>query len=91
MRYNNSRNFWKIKVVNCDLNHWEETYIEIDNYKVWYWKYTWINRSYQRFDFQQSCKNAIRDMLDSISWDTYESIRWDLLELREFLDTWFRF
>lgn len=89
MKYVNSKDFGQLRVVNWDLSRWEETYIEINHRVVWYWKYTWINRSRQRFDFQMSCYHAIDDMLNTISRDTYESIKWDLWDLRCFLENWY--
>lgn len=46
------------------------------------WKYHWINRPWQRYDYESSLSDALDDLLDSISWRQYEEWKEDIDKIR---------
>jgi len=46
------------------------------------WKYHWINRPWQRYDYESSLDEAFGDLLSTISWSQYESWREDIEKIR---------
>ena len=42
------------------------------------WKYHWINRPWQRYDYESSFRHAYADLLNSISWSQYEAWKQDI-------------
>ncbi len=64
---------------------WERTYFYVNWELKACWSYTWINRSRQRFDFQMSIIDAMKNSLKNLTWKEYETIRKDLETIKEYV------
>ena len=49
--------------------------------------YSWINRPWQRYDYESSLYDAFRNLLERISWKQYEAWKWDIDKIRDALKT----
>jgi predicted ribosome quality control (RQC) complex YloA/Tae2 family protein len=47
--------------------------------------YSWINRPWQRYDYESSLDNALDNLLESISWKQYEQRLDDINKIRKAL------
>ena len=76
--------FWEFTVVNSRYRNssWTTEQSEICRNSIsnciWYWKYHWINRPWQRYDYESSFRHAYADLINSISWSQYEAWKQDI-------------
>ena len=82
--------FWRIEAVNGRYRNqsWisEITELLLDNYTtIGRWKYHWINRPRQRYDYEMALDDALDNMLDRITWRQYEELLPSINEIRKTL------
>jgi hypothetical protein len=75
----------RIKRKHYFRGRWERTYFYVNWELKACWSYTWINRSWQCFDFQSSIRNAMNYALEKLNWSEYEAIRGDLQAVKDYL------
>lgn len=83
-------NFWRIEAVNGRYRNqsWtsEITELLLDNYTtIGRWKYHWINRPRQRYDYEMALDDALDNMLDRITRKQYEELLPSINEIRKTL------
>ena len=49
--------------------------------------YSWINRPWQRYDYESSLYDAFGNLLERISWKQYEEWKEDIDKIRDALKT----
>lgn len=81
--------FWEFTAVNSWYRNASGTteVTEIFRFESRLWaigvgKYHWINRPWQRYDYESSLSDALDDLLDSISWKQYEEWKEDIDKIR---------
>ena len=90
MKIEKTRRFWRIEAVNWRYRNssWttEATELLLDGYKtIGYWTYHWINRPWQRYDYEMALDSALDSLLDRISRRQYEELLPDINEIRKTL------
>lgn len=90
MKIEKTRKFWRITAVNGWYRNasWtsEVTELLLDGYKtIGRWKYHWINRPWQRYDYEMALDSALDSLLDRIDWSLYEQLKEDIDEIRKTL------
>lgn len=90
MKTEKIRTFGRLQAVNGRYRNTsgtcECTEILLDGSRtLWLWKYHWINRPRQRYDYESSLRDALRDMLTRISRKQYEELQDDIMKIRKTL------
>lgn len=86
--------FWDFTAVNSRNRTRYSTTEKTELFKgSMYWNpvaigtYSWINRPWQRYDYESSLIDALDDLLNSINWRQYESWKSDIDKIRDAIKT----